>query len=804
MAQQTFGEQVRHHRESLGLTRKQLASKVGCAAVTLYKIETNERRPSHQMAQLLALHLNLPAAQTRAFVQMARGGGRLSNVPVALTPLIGRDEDMQRITTSLQRTEVRLLTLTGSPGVGKTQLAMAVAHTMASQAAFGDGVCVVQLSALKDSQQVLSAIAQALNIAESNDATLWGKTLHALHSQQLLLVLDNFEHVLPAAPRLVDLLQACPHLKALVTSQAALRVGGEYEYAVAPLRWSTDSANSANQALAPAVDLFAQRAQAVWAAFSLTPHNIQTVTEICRHLDGLPLAIELAAARIKMFSPAALLAQLSQRQRQRFALLAGGPTNAPTRHRTLWRAIDWSYHLLAPDVQRALHCTALFAGSFALESFMAVAECAAQQALTLITALVHHSLIVPMPDAAPSSRFRLLESVREYAYGQLIQTPEYRALCRRHAEHFAAQAGGPAVWRDDVDNLRCALHFWVNSREFEPAACMLNALAPVWVRWGLLGEGSNWFDAVLSLGPFDTAHAPTQTLLANTLDNAAMPAMLRGALSDAQRYLETALRLWQQMGHAHNLAQTRGNLGVIAMVAGHYDEAVLKLEQALAHWLQAGSSHQAAVILYNLGVIAGWQGATVHMAQRFTEAFEMYQSLNNRNGAAQVLALHAYFLVAAGELPRAEALCAQSLALSRRLNDEFQIAVGTGVSARIALTKGKTEEARILFADALRVFSEQGRQEFGLYCLEGLAHIAAITQQPERAAHLLAAVSGIRLRTGIAEPASERERNRSALNQAQGMLESEVYERICAEGSGMSFDQTAAYALATPQPPRQC
>ena len=390
-----FGDRVRKQREGLGFTREQLAHKIGCAAVTLYKIETHERRPSLQLAQLLAQHLNIPAEEVIEFVHAARGihNPPRSSLPAALTTLIGREDALQQISAQLKDEAARLLTLTGSPGVGKTQLALAAARAL--HTAFVDGAYFVSLSALSTPEQVRSAIAQTLGIGEANgDQSLWHKTLQALRHKNLLLLLDNFEQVLTAAPSVAELLQTCPHVKVLITSQAALRLTGEHVWPVAPL------------AVAPAVHLFVARAQAIKPTFRLNPSNTALVTEICQRLDGLPLAIELAATRISLFTPAALLAQLSQR----FAVLGDGAADAPSRHQTLWNAIDWSYGLLQPDAQRAWRCAAIFAGSFSLESFQDIAELDAQRALDLVTTLVHHSLLAPLDSDSP--RFMLLESLR--------------------------------------------------------------------------------------------------------------------------------------------------------------------------------------------------------------------------------------------------------------------------------------------------------------------------------------------------------------------------------------------------------
>ena len=365
------------------------------------------------------------------------------------------------------------------------------------------------------------------------------------------------------------------------------------------------------------------------------------------------------------------------------------------------------------------------------------------------------------------------------------------------AEHLpgTAQSHWLSLLRRELDNLRCALREWIDRADFDHAAHMATALTNFWVSCGLLSEGQTWFNSVLALRtPASLTKADEQTILryARVLGDASVPALLRGALSETRDYLNAALSLVNRLGNTERAVRIIAGLGVIDMIEGRYADAVTKIEHALGHLREEGPSAQSGMALYNLGVIAGWQGDAPRMTMRLTEAYEMNAQIGNQSGAAQALALHAYFLIPGGALTQAQTLCDQSLQLSHSVDDEACVAIGTGVLARMALTQGRMADAAEHFASALRTLSEQGRQEFCLYCLEGLAQIAAMTQQPQRAARLFGSVEGIRKRTGIAEPLSERERNLSAIALAQNVMGQTAYAMAVADGRAMNFAQAVA------------
>ena len=437
----SFGRWLTRRRQFLRLQRGELAARVGCAVVTLRKIEADERRPSRQIAERLAEQLAIPLHERDSFIRVARGelpvdclsfpgtsSAAPTNIPRPATTLVGRIREVEAICALLYRADVRLLTLTGSPGVGKTRLALHVASELSS--AFANGVFFVALAPLSEPGLVLAAVAQALSVGASGGQPLADRLGRYLRTRQVLLVLDNFEHVLAAAPQLMQLLAAAPYVRLLVTSRVALELSGEHRFTVPPLSVppSVDTmqlpiAVAEAQERYAAIDLFVQRARVVMPDFALTDANVLAVSEICRHIDGLPLAIELAAARIALFTPHELLARLANR----FAFLTSTARDLPVRHTTLWHALDWSYDLLSPADQRLFRRLGVFAGGCTLEAAQAVCNgdrVVGKDVVDGIGTLVAGHLLQRHEGYDGRSRFGMLETIREYALAQLDASGE--------------------------------------------------------------------------------------------------------------------------------------------------------------------------------------------------------------------------------------------------------------------------------------------------------------------------------------------------------------------------------------------
>ncbi|HEY8448163.1 MAG TPA: LuxR C-terminal-related transcriptional regulator [Thermomicrobiales bacterium] len=651
-----------------------------------------------------------------------------SLLPLPPTSFVGRSRDVDSVVALLQQPDVVLLTLTGPSGVGKTRLALQVASTLRGE--FNE-ICFVSLAAIGAPSMVLPTIARCLGLRDEGDADLEERIQERLFGRRTLLVLDNFEQVVSAGPALTALLVACPELKALVTSRQTLRVTGEFEYPVAPLDIASLDASaglpevSANEA----VTLFVQRARAVRPDFALTETNAPIIAEICRRLDGLPLAIELAAARIKVLSPAALLSRLTFR----LELLTGGPRDLPERLQTMRRAVAWSYDLLADEHRQLFRVLSVFPGSFALEAAEAVAErvatelCGENQgdagALTSVfdglVALIDASLLQREESDAhvdsESPRFRMLETIREYGLEQLTASGEEAAVRTAHAawtlslaETAEAKIWGPngerwlATLETEHDHLNAALSWLVTSDP--PAALRLAGM--LWWFWqtrGHLSEGRTWLERALAAAPLE----PTWDRAAAQL-GAAFLAALQGDTEAAAAHAEAGLAFGRSCGDPACIGRALFTLSFVAGSRGDHERAAEYAAEALDvvregnvdPWLPF-AHNRLGIELYECGDRAAAVG-------HFEEALARWRAQGHQWGVATALANLARCVRGQGDDKRATALYRESLEASRRVGDTWGIVESLTGLASIAGSYGQAETAARLFAAAERVRSAIG------------------------------------------------------------------------------------------------
>ncbi len=716
----TFGDLLCRHRLDAGLTQDALAERAGLSRRGISDLERGARtHPHRETVRVLADALGLNGRERAAFAQQARRPvgraaprrGRETNLPVPLTPLIGRHEERDQVGRLLRADAVRLLTLTGPGGVGKTRLALAVAGQ--SVDGFPDGLVFVDLAPLRDPALVLSMVAAALGVRETGGRSL-ADLIHALlRARTMLLVLDNFEHLLEAAPVATDLLAAGPRVKILSTSRAPLHVRGEREYPVPPMAVPSNEEAGDLTALAAteAVALFVDRAQAVRPDFTLTANNAAAIVAICARLDGLPLALELSAARLRIFQPADLLARLDRR----LPLLTGGARDLPPRQHTMQGAIAWTYDLLAPAEQRLWQWLAVFAGGFPLEAVEAVAPPDLHDPLAALHALVDHSLVTRGVGSDGASRFGMLETICEYGLARLAASGEERAARDAHAAYYLAFAErvAPDPTRDDD----------VLERVEAIAAEHANLLAAL-AHFAAVGAADDQVRLAALLAPFW---------------------FLRSLHSVGRACLERALI--HPTSLPANEAVALANLARIATVQGDHAAAAVALDRAVVRATASGDPVALTFARTQQAALAVFQGEYAAAQAGAAEAQALARTGNDPLAAAFARFVQARAIHYSGELERAEALY-RALLVDLPPPPRYLAATYRHSLAMIARTRGEHAEALAQYAASIGFFRDLGEQWSVANSLEGIAEALGALGRAEAAAHLFGAAAALRATIG--------------------------------------------------------
>lgn len=814
----SFGNLLRSYRRAAGLSQEELAERANLSARTISDLERGLKAvPHRETVRLLGEALDLTPDDLARFdgsISRRRGQRpdassaedvRLSgHLPVPPTPMIGREREQAEVMRLLRQERVRLLTLTGPPGVGKTRLGLAVAAELTD--AYAGGVVFVNLVPLRDAGLVGATIAHALGLQEARGQSATEVLTAYLRRKHMLLVLDNFEHLLEAATLVGELLAACPDLSVLVTSRWALEMRAEYLFEVPVLACPPlEQALSDENAIAyPAVQLFVERARAVQQDFRLHADIVPAVTRICRRLDGLPLAIELAAPWTRVLSPMALQTRLEHHV---LALVADARDRAG-RHRTLRDTLAWSYELLEVEEQRLLPRLGVFLGGSSLEAIEAICCMDGRiDAIRVIASLVNKSLVHVETDATGERRFVLLEMVREYALERLDESGESEAFQRAHAAYYLDLAlraepelRGPrqGTWFTSLDlehdNLRAALQWALDKNELLLGLRAAGALWRFWWVRGHLVEGLRWLRGLLHASPADAADDKAYAMArAEALRGAGVLACYQGDFEQGRALLEESLATHRQLDNAVGVAGALVGLGNVHQWLGDTERAGALLEEGVTLYRHIVDALNLPEALASLGTFLLQQRKWERAKEALEESLRLYQQNGDAFGRAHTLMLLGEVARAQGQLERAMGFSQESLQVHRTLGNRAPLPTLLTNLGLIALVKGELDEAERLVAEGLALAWELNDRWTLTYGLEGVA-LTTAEKNAQRSAQLLGAAAALREAIHAPLPDYERAVYDPIVAALQASLGQQSYAEAWAIGRSLPLEQIVAMA----------
>jgi predicted ATPase/transcriptional regulator with XRE-family HTH domain len=757
---------LRRFRLLAGLSQEELAERSGLSTRAISDLERGvSLAPRPDTIRMLAEGLGLVAAERASLIAAARPeltsdlkgnsteattqlGNLAAQLPASPAGLIGRESDVTDLASRVTQGAVRLVTLTGPGGVGKTRLALEVAHRVAD--VFEDGAYFIDLSPVRDPDQVAGSIARVLGVREYGDRPTSERLLAELGRKHRLLVLDNFEQIIEAAPLVSELLAAAPQVHILVTSREALRVRGEVVVAVRPFEPPSGQAGQGN----PAIDLFVATAQSVKPDFALSPQNAPVVAEICRRLDGLPLAIELAATRVRHFSPELLLSRLGQR----LPVLTGGSRDSPARHQTLRNTIAWSYDLLEPAEQLLFRSVGVFAGGASFEAVEAIALAASPSldVMAGLASLIDKSLVIERENTDGTPRFAMLETLREFALAALAETHELEQARENHAHWFVSVAEaayvstertGAVLGRIDLeyDNIAAAIEWALGHQISDLAVRLTGSLWFYWYGRGLYSQGRVWLEAALSLNGLVSNEATAGALA--TLGHLAH---YQGDVRAAARAIEACLAISYTLDSPRMRGIALFFQGVALEDAGDFGEAEDRYTEARAEFRKTGDPTLVNGTISHTGIT--WLGR--NEVEKAIACFETVRSeFDVINYSGLISTTHFYYGLAKCRL-------------------------------------GQYSEAAAALAEALNVDAAIADREGMAMELAGISVLAAGIELFEESARLMGAAENQRTQIGLRPFAlPEATDFQQAMDRARRALGEEIFEREWANGFSSSFEQ---------------
>jgi predicted ATPase/transcriptional regulator with XRE-family HTH domain len=837
MTEISFARWLKQRRRELGLTQKELAQAARCSVVTIEKIESGERRPSRQIAGLVAVALDIPPEETPSFIEFARIDGvavgdeaaasrepwkKLSGLsarvearhalPAQHTVFIGREDLVSAAQAILSREGTRLVTLTGPPGIGKTRLSIEIA---AGIEGFDDGVFFIPLESISDPALVGSAVARGLGLRPTAGKSPDEALAEFLAARRVLLVLDNFEQVIEGALLVSDLLTRAPGLKVLATSREVLELYAERAIEVPPLDLPAADAPILALDEYSSVRLFKDRAEAAKYDFRITEEDAHYVARLCHQLEGLPLTIELAAARVREFTVEGILTRLEQR----LDLLSKGARDLPARQRTLRGAISWSYDLLDEGEKQLFRSLSLFRGGFTEEGASALSGLSDRAEVgKMLSSLARKSLLYVSYDAGrveSTPRFAMLESIRAYSHERLVESDELALVEARFTRYFTELAEkaegelrGPDQlgWMDRLeaehDNLRAAIRLLLDQERAQDWPLPLHLTAALWRFWLVRGygrEGLDYLEEALSVGSVtgDGAEDDETVLVrAKALNGAGVLASTQGEYPRAHELFNESLRIQRARGDLAGVSALLSNLGNVARALGDYEQALALQEESIQIRRDAGDIAGLALSLSNMGNVLQVLGKLEESYRYQEESLVLLRELGDQQAIATSLNNLAVVLSELGRFEQGQEVFRESLELRRMLGDKRGIAKTLINMGNYLLGAGEWQKAQALQEEGLALNIAVGEKESIAQSIEGLARVLGSQQRWRASVRLWSAAAMLREEIQAPIPPSDREEFDAQVSHAQQHLGAEVFALCWQEGKSLEWGEGPTALLA--------